>query len=272
MAAVVVLGVFGSLIGSFLNVVVYRVPRGMSVVKPRSACGSCGHEIRSYDNIPLISWLVLRGRCRDCGARISVRYPLVELAGAAFFVLVAVRFLPVVFAAGSGLAATAAVAQLVAFLYLAAISLALAIIDLETRRLPNEIVLPAYIVGAVLLTIAAAASGAWPALLTAGIGALVIGGVYLILALIRPGGIGMGDVKLAGVLGLFLGWLGWGPLAVGGIAGFVLGGLFGLALILAGRGRKTAIAFGPWMLAGAWIGVLAGGVIATGYLGLFGLG
>ncbi|MEO8528712.1 MAG: prepilin peptidase, partial [Pseudolysinimonas sp.] len=142
----VLVGTFGTFIGSFLNVVVYRVPLGKSIVSPPSACGSCGHEVRAYDNIPLISWLVLRGKCRDCAAPISIRYPLVELAGAVAFGLVAWRFLPAVFAAVGTLALIATILQLVAFLYLASISIALALIDLDTKRLPNTIVLPAYLV------------------------------------------------------------------------------------------------------------------------------
>jgi leader peptidase (prepilin peptidase)/N-methyltransferase len=272
MAAVIALGAFGSLIGSFLNVVVYRVPRGMSVVRPRSACGSCGHGIRWYDNIPVLSWIVLRARCRDCGARISARYPLVELAGAVFFAVVAIRFVPALLADGAPAHVLAEFTRLLAFLYLAAISLALAIIDVETHRLPNAIVLPAYLVGAVAVAVSCLLTGDASGALRAVVGAIGLGLVYLVLAVVRPGGMGLGDVKLAGALGLMLGWLGWSALAVGAIAGFVLGGLFGVALLLAGRSRTTAIAFGPWMLAGAWIGVLAGPLIARFYLGLFGLG
>lgn len=272
MAATLVLGAFGSIIGSFLNVVIYRVPRGRSLVRPPSACGACGHAIRWYDNVPLVSWLVLRGRCRDCHARISARYPLIELATALAFAAVALRFIPDALAASSAGGTLAAILVLVAFLYLAAISISLAAIDLETLRLPNAIVLPAYLVGAGLLSTAAALGGAWEQLATAGLGLLVMGGVYLLPALIRPDAIGGGDVKLAGVLGLFLGWLGWPALGVGIIAGFILGGLWGVALIVAGRGRSARVAFGPWMLAGAWIGVFAGGPLLAWYLGLFGLG
>jgi leader peptidase (prepilin peptidase)/N-methyltransferase len=271
MALALAVGAFGTIIGSFLNVVIYRVPLGRSIVAPPSACGTCGHEVRGYDNIPLVSWLVLRGKCRDCAAPISVRYPLVELAGAVFFGVVAWRFLPEVLASVGGLALTAGIIQLVAYLYFAAISLALALIDLDTRRLPDVIVLPSYLVGIALLGVAAVLSGSWAELLTAGIGMLGLGGLYLALAVARPGGMGMGDVKLAGVTGLMLGWLGIPELLVGGIAGFLLGGLFGIALLLAGRGRRAAVAFGPWLLAGAWLGILAGGPIAAGYLTLFGI-
>jgi leader peptidase (prepilin peptidase)/N-methyltransferase len=272
MAATLVLGAFGSVIGSFLNVVIYRVPRGGSLSRPGSACGACGHSIRWYDNIPLVSWLVLRARCRDCRAPISARYPLVELFTALAFAVVALVFVPPVFAADGVPATLAAGIVLVAFLYLAAISIALAAIDLETMRLPNAIVLPAYLVGAVAFTAAAALSGAWQQLATAGLGLAIMGAIYLLPALIRPDAIGGGDVKLAGVLGLFLGWMGWSALGVGVIAGFILGGAWGVALILAGKGRSARVAFGPWMLAGAWIGIIAGAWLLASYLGLFGLG
>lgn len=274
MVVVAALGVLGTVIGSFLNVVVYRVPRGLSVVSPPSACGSCGHPVRPYDNVPLVSWLVLRGRCRDCSAPISARYPLVELGAAVAFALVAWRFtteLPAAVATGSGPAIAAVALELVAFLYLAAVSIALALIDLETRRLPNVLVLPTYAVGAVLLTAAAALGGQWAHLASAGVGLAGLGLGYLLLAIARPGGMGLGDVKLAGALGLYLGWLGPETLAVGSIAGFLLGGGAGLVLLLRGAGRRATIAFGPWLLAGAWVGILAGPAIAGAYLSAFGL-
>lgn len=269
----IALGAFGSLIGSFLNVVVYRVPQGRSIVSPPSACGACGHPVRWYDNLPVVSWLVLRGKCRDCSSPISIRYPLVELGGAALFAIVALRFFPAIPAATSVSVAVAGGLALLAFLYLSAISLALALIDLDVHRLPNVIVLPAYVVGAVLLGASSVIAGDLGALARAGIGAVALGGVYLILAVARPGGMGFGDVKLAGVLGLFLGWLGWDALAVGALAGFILGGLFGVILVLARRATgKTGVPFGPWMLGGAWLGIIAGAPLASGYLSLFGLG
>ena len=267
----VLVGAFGTFIGSFLNVVIYRVPRGKSIVAPPSACGACGHEVRPYDNIPLISWLVLRGKCRDCAAPISVRYPLVELAGAVAFGLVAWRFLPEVIAASGAAALVAGILQLVAYLYFAAISIALALIDLDVHRLPNVIVLPAYLVGLALLGGAAALTGSWQPLLVGALGALALGGLYLVLALVRPGGMGMGDVKLAGVIGLFAGWLGIPELLVATIAAALLGGIVGVGMLLAGRGRRAAIAFGPWLLAGAWIAILIGAPLANAYLSLFGI-
>ena len=271
-------GVFGSLIGSFLNVVIFRVPAGRSIVSPPSACGSCGERVRPLDNLPVLSWLVLRGRCRDCRAQISARYPLVELGTALFFAAVALFVLanPASGAVGDaavGVAALAAtVLTLVAFLYFAAISVALALIDLDTRRLPNSIVLPAYPVAGVLLTVAALAAGTPERLLTMAIGAIGLFAAYFAMASLYPGGMGFGDVKLAGVIGLFLGWLGWGPLAVGAFGAFLLGGIFSLVLVATrGATGRTAIPFGPWMIVGAWVGIFAGEQIATAYLALFGL-
>ena len=254
-AAVAVLcGVVGLAIGSFLNVVIWRVPKGESVVRPASRCPSCQTPITPRDNIPVVSWLLLRGRCRHCGAPISARYPLVELATAALFVGMAV--------------CRGANADLPAFLYLAAVGIALAAIDLDERRLPNALTLPSYAVGGVLLAVAAAADGRWHSFAGALLGMAVLFAFYFVLALIYPAGMGFGDVKLAGVLGLYLGWLGAKEWFVGVLAGFFLGGVLGLLLIAVGRaGRKTKIPFGPFMLLGALIGIVAGHPIATAYLG-----
>lgn len=265
--------VFGSLIGSFLNVVVFRVPAGRSVVSPPSACGNCGTRIRPLDNIPVISWVLLRGKCRDCGTSISMRYPFVELgAGIAFFVVALVFGVPIAEARGSA-AAIAAAVVLVAFLYFAAISLSLALIDLDTGRLPNAIVLPAYVVGAVLLLASAALVGDPAPVLRAVIGAMGLALVYFVIFIAVPRGMGFGDVKLAGVIGIFLGYLGWEHLVVGAVSAFLLGGLFAVGLLVARKARaKTGVPFGPWMLAGAWVGILGGPMIAGGYLALVGGG
>jgi leader peptidase (prepilin peptidase) / N-methyltransferase len=269
----VFLGVFGALIGSFLNVVIYRVPAKKSIVSPPSACGNCGHHIRAYDNIPLISWLVLRGRCRDCGSKISARYPLVELGTALFFGVVAVWGIPQVLVAGSEFDALGVGIELVALLYLAAISVALAMIDIDTHKLPNSIVLPAYGVGAVLLSASSILTGSSGSLVSALIGAAALFFVYFALFFFVPGGMGFGDVKLAGVLGLFLGYLGWGPLIVGALGAFLLGGIFSIVLLVSRRGTgKSKVPFGPWMLGGAWLGIFAGAPIASWYLSIFGLG
>ncbi|WP_431245479.1 prepilin peptidase [Leifsonia xyli] len=267
---VAVVAVFGSLIGSFLNVVVYRVPAGMSLVRPASACPACGHRIRPYDNIPVLSWLLLRGRCRDCDVRIPARYPLVELGTAVLFAVVAFALLGPLRAPGRPLAAT--LLELLAWLWLAAVTVALAFIDIETHRLPDRIVLPTAVAITVLLTATAAVDGDWARLGQAAIGGAALGGFYLLLAVIRPDAMGLGDVKLAGVLGLALGWAGWAQLAVGAFAAFVLGGLVSLALLLAKRvDRKGGIPFGPWMLLGAWVGIFFGAPLVASYFAVIGL-
>lgn len=254
----VLAGLLGLLVGSFLNVVIWRVPRGESVVRPRSACPACGEPIQARDNVPVVSWLLLGGRARCCGARIAVRYPMVEATTAVAFAAVAV-WLGLPWA-------------LPAFLYLAAISIALALIDVDVHRLPDVIVLPSYLVGAALLGLASLAEHDPGALVRAGLGALAMLALYFLLVLIYPAGMGLGDVKLAGVLGMYLGWLGWGPLVVGAFLGFGLGGLVGGGLMLAGRaGRKTMIPFGPFMLAGAWVGALTAAAISAWYLRTVGL-
>ncbi|MGO4104373.1 A24 family peptidase [Leifsonia sp. YAF41] len=270
------IGVFGLFIGSFLNVVIYRVPAGLSIVSPPSACPRCGAAIRPYDNIPVVSWLLLRGKCRSCNTSISVRYPLVEAGTGAAFAAVAVwvgqGWSEVSTSSTTGVDLVVGVLVLVAYLYLAAVSIALALIDLDVHRLPNSIVLPSYIVGIVLLGSAGVVSGDYGSLLRAGIGLAALWAVYLVMALAYPGGMGFGDVKLAGVLGLFLGYLGWGSLIVGAFSAFLLGGLFALGLLIARRAtRKSGIPFGPWMLAGTWVGIFFGNTLWNGYLSLFGL-
>ncbi|MBD8484824.1 prepilin peptidase [Frigoribacterium sp. CFBP 8759] len=262
----------GLAIGSFLNVVVYRVPAGISVARPASACPGCSTPIRRRDNVPVVSWLALGGKCRDCRTSISARYPIVELATGLFFVLVAARLWPLVGVPTEALPLVARLLALVAFLWLAGVSVALAVIDLEHHRLPDAIVLPSYAVGGVLLAASSILVGDWPALVRAAIGLASLFAFYLIAALSYPGGMGFGDVKLAGVLGLYLAWLGWGEFAVGAFAAFLLGGLYAVVLLVTRRVERTGgIPFGPWMLAGAWVGVFAGGTVATAYLTLLGL-
>jgi leader peptidase (prepilin peptidase)/N-methyltransferase len=265
-------GLLGLAIGSFLNVVVYRVPAGKALT-PDSACPNCGTAIRKRDNIPVLSWLLLRGRCRSCSEPISARYPLVEVGTAAAFVLVTARFGPALADAVTVPDAVAGAIELVAFLLLTAVSIALALIDLDTQRLPNVIILPALLAGILMLAAAALVRGDLAALAGAGLGGAGLFLLYLLLALVSRGGMGGGDVKLAALLGLYLGFLGWGTLLVGAFAAFVFGGLFGLALMLIRRaGRKTAIPFGPWMILGAWLGVFAGELLARNYFDAVGVG
>ena len=267
-------GLFGLVIGSFLNVVVYRVPAGIPLTR-ESRCPHCGAAVKPWQNVPVASWLALRGKCANCGAPISARYPLVELATGIAFVGVVWALLDAFRLASLAqrpepLATWALVAVGAAYLYFASISIVLTLIDLDTHRLPNAIVLPSYLVVGALFTLACILGADWASLLRAAIGGAILYAFYFVLRLIRPAGMGGGDVKLAGVVGMCLAWLGWGPLIVGAFAAFLLGGVFGLALLLTRRaGRRTAIPFGPWMLAGAWVGILAGDTIARWYLGFF---
>jgi leader peptidase (prepilin peptidase)/N-methyltransferase len=255
---VVVVGLMGLFIGSFLNVVIVRVPVGQSVVRPRSACPTCGEPIKERDNVPVLSWLLLRGRARCCGQPISSRYPLVEAGTAIAFGAVA---------AWAGLSWL-----LPALLYLTAISIALTMIDLELKRLPNAIVLPSYPVAAVLLTLAAVAEGEPGRLPRAAICGAALYSFYFILMAVYPSGMGFGDVKLAGVLGLYLGWFGWQYAIVGAFFGFLVGGIVGLTLMALGRaGRKTAIPFGPYMIIGAWLALAIAAPVTTWYLGSSGI-
>ncbi|MDP3711838.1 MAG: prepilin peptidase [Mycobacteriales bacterium] len=248
----------GLAIGSFLNVVIHRVPRGESVVSPPSACPQCGNAIRPRDNVPVLGWLLLKGKCRDCSEPISARYPLVEALTGVLFAVMALRF---------GLDWV-----LPAFLYLAAVGLALALIDLDTKRLPDALTLPSYVVGAVLLGVPAVLDDRGDDYVRALLGAAVMFGLYFALCFAYPAGMGFGDVKLSGVLGLYLGFLGWGELVVGLFLGFFLGGVFGIALMAVKKGgRKTAVPFGPFMLLGVLVAVLVGGDLAQAYRDLIGV-
>jgi leader peptidase (prepilin peptidase) / N-methyltransferase len=245
-------GIFGTIIGSFLNVVIWRVPRGESIVRPPSHCPNCERPIGPRDNLPVVSWLLLRGRCRHCGEPISSRYPLVELVTGLLFVGFALRFGwdPV----------------LPAYFVFAAVGVALAMIDFDHKRLPDVLTLPSYPVGLTLLAIAAAADSDWWPLGRAAIGMAALLAFYGVLWLVYPAGMGFGDVKLSGVVGMYLGWVGWGALVVGGFAAFFVGGVVGIAMIIfAGGGRKSKIPFGPFMLVGALIGIFAGEGLAHAY-------
>lgn len=245
----------GLAIGSFLNVVIYRVPAGLSLSHPPSRCPQCETPITPRDNIPVLSWLLLRGRCRACGAPISARYPLVELLTAVVFVLMTLSF--------------GVTAVLPAYLYLAAIGVALAFIDLDTKRLPDKLTLPSYAVALVLLGVAAAVDGTWDALLRSVLGGLVLGLFYGVLWFVYPAGMGFGDVKFSGVLGMYLGWLSWATVALGGFLGFLLGGVVGVALLLTKRAtRKTGIPFGPFMILGALLAILWGQPLIDWYSGV----
>lgn len=250
------MAVLGLVVGSFLNVVIYRVPRGESLLRPGSRCPSCGTPITPSHNIPVVSWVVLRGRCNACGRPIAVWYPLVELATSLLFVAVTLR-----------LPNLDLLSALPAYLYFAAIGVALTVIDLQVRRLPNAIVLPSYPVLAVLLAASAAVEGDWWAFLRALLGGAVLFAFFFALAFFYPAGMGFGDVKLAGIVGGVLAYLSWSALVIGAFVGFLIGAVAGLTLMAIKRaGRKTAIPFGPSMITGALVAIFAAAQIAQFYV------
>lgn len=262
---------FGLLFGSFANVVIWRVPRGESIAHPGSHCPGCGSPISWYDNVPILSWLILRARCRSCGNPIAVRYPLVEAASGLLFLAAALRF---------GVSPAAFVAAML-FWFL----LVLSVIDLDTMRLPNPIVGTLAAIGGLAIVVGEitglhtaplvgmAASGVLSnptpaALLGAALGMALSGGLAGTYALIRRRrGLGMGDVKLLAVLGLFV-----GPYVV---LCMFLGSLLGMVVgLTAAKGRSAAdtkIPFGPWLAAGGVLTTLIGPALWHWYLGLAGL-
>ncbi|MEE8603448.1 prepilin peptidase [Euzebya tangerina] len=259
----VICGVFGLLFGSFGNVVIHRVPEGQSVVSPPSACPGCGNSITPRDNIPVLSWLVLRGRCRNCGEPISVRYPIVELASAALFALTGYVF------ASADPPDFWVLPGMLLFVW---VLLIVSVIDVETRRIPNAITYTLTPALAVLLVSAAVLNGEPGRALTAvagGAGAFVF---LLILALIKPGGMGFGDVKYAAFLGLGLGYVSLGSVLIGIFGAFLVGSLVSVALLaLTDRSRKDKVPFGPFLSVGAFVGILIGPALVEAYTSAVGL-
>ncbi len=237
--------VLGLLVGSFLNVVVYRVPRKMSIVRPRSACPNCQHPIAERDNIPVVSWLVLRGRCRHCRTPISARYPLVELSTGLLFGVTAWRL-------GVHL-------DLGAYLILDAALVALALIDVEHLLLPRSIVFTALFSVAAWLVASATDYHQWHRLLVAGLCGVVWFGVFFVMNFLSPKALGFGDVRLSLLLGLALGWLGVGEVLIGFFVSNLLGAVVGLSLITAKRRRRDEpIPYGVYLAAGTVFAVLVG--------------
>lgn len=247
-ALAVLVGVLGAAVGSFLNVVIHRLPRRESLVRPRSRCPSCGAQLTERDNVPVVSWLALRGRCRHCGVAISPRYPLVELGTAVAFVAVAaIRGLD---------------ADLLWELPFLAALLAAAAIDLEHRIIPNLLVGPLALWG--IATAVALRLDELPELAIAGGGAFAL---LLVAALVSPGGMGMGDVKLAGAMGLYLGESILPALFVALLAGSVVGA--GIIAVKGRAGRKMTVPFGPFLALGGLVGLLAGPELVDAYRSAF---
>ncbi|MGZ8801207.1 MAG: prepilin peptidase [Mycobacterium sp.] len=248
MAAVAAIGVLGALVGSFLNVVIHRLPLRESIVRPRSHCPGCGRQLAAYENVPVLSWLALRGRCRSCGIPISARYPLVEaLTAVAFAVTAAVLGLD---------------SDLAWALPFAAMLICVGAIDLDHRLVPNKIVLPAAVYGVV--TGVALRLDELPELVIAAAAGFAL---LLAVALARPGGMGMGDVKLTGVMGLYLGL----SLAPALLVAFLMGSLVGVGVMVRGgiEKRKSAVPFAPFLALGGFAGLLAGPELVDLYANAF---
>jgi leader peptidase (prepilin peptidase)/N-methyltransferase len=245
---------FGLIFGSFLTVVIYRVPRKESIVAPRSACPSCGAPVRPRDNIPVASYLLLRGRCRNCGTRISAFYPIVEALTAGLFLAAAAAFQRVPVAA-------------VVAVFLGVL-LACALIDLRHRIIPNRLVYPSLVLFAAAIASLALAHGG-VSVAGAGLALLAYGGGLLVVSFISPGGMGMGDVKLAALIGLVLGALGWRYVLVAAMVAVFAGGLGAVVALVLGKSRKDTLPFGPYLGGGAMVAALLAPQLASWYLHVF---
>jgi leader peptidase (prepilin peptidase) / N-methyltransferase len=249
-AAIVLAALGGLIIGSFLNVVAYRLPRGESLAHPPSHCPSCGEPIKPYDNIPVLSWLLLRGRCRNCKAAISPRYPLVEgLTGVLYALVMWARWDD---AAGIALG-----------IVLVTVLIPIAIIDFEHRIIPNRITGPAAVV-AILIGVLFDQDFVVEQL----IAGAAAGGFFLLAAIAYPRGMGMGDVKLAGMMGLYLGRAVGLAVLVGLVAGVVVGSVI-MARVGVKAGRKLQVPFGPFLALGGIIAIFAGDAVADSYADRF---
>ncbi len=254
-AFLILAGALGLVLGSFATVVAHRLPRGESIARGRSKCPTCGRTIAGLQNVPLVSYVVLLARCRHCRARIPARYPLIELATGLLFAAAAWKF-------GASFEASI----YAGFFWLLVV---LTAIDVEHRILPNKIVVPALVAGWALLGVAALMDADLARLVDAAVGALVFGGFFFLIAFIYPGGMGGGDVKLAFVLGTFLGYLGGiGYVLVGMFLAFFLGAIGGaVVMVLAGGNRKTQVPFGPFLALGTILAIFAGRSLLDIYLG-----
>lgn len=252
--SIALLTVFGLVFGSFLTVVVDRVPRGASIVQPGSACGSCGLRLGVIDLIPVVSWLALRGRCRRCHAFIGVEPIILEVSTAALFALTGWQF---------GLTMRS-----VAYCALMAGLVALTWIDLRTKRLPREISYTTAAIGTPLLIVAAVVEDAPRRIGTMVIGAGLALAIMGLIYLVSRGGMGDGDVRLSPLLGLYLGWLNPGLVPVGIFYGFLAGAVVGIVLMVVGRaGRKTSIPFGPFLALGTIAAIFWGQGYVDGLMG-----
>ena len=246
--SVLVAALFGLVVGSFLNVVIHRVPLGEFIIFPGSHCPNCGVKIRAYDNVPVLSYLLLRGRCRDCKERIPTSYPVVEAATAVLF--------------GAAVYAFGISFEFFAALVFITVLISLAGTDYEHRLLPNAIVVPAAALG--FLLSAFLRPDWW---LIYPLAALILAGILFLLAIIYPGGMGMGDVKMGGMLGAFLGPYAALAVFLGALAGAIVGGV----LMSTGKmSRRAALPFGVFMSFGGLVTLFIGPELWGYYLDLVG--
>lgn len=253
-------GVLGLIFGSFGTVVAWRVPRRENIVSGRSHCPRCGALIRAFDNVPVVSWLVLRGRCRNCGNKISIRYPLTEFATGILFALSAVKF---------GWSVETFVYA--AFFWVLVV---LTSIDVDHKLLPNRIVYPSFVVGWAGLTVAALVGDDAGRLVDAAVGAAIFGGLLFLVSFVgeivyKKTAMGLGDVKLAFVLGTFLGYerLALVPMAM--FMSFLGGAVIGIVVIkVAGGDRRTEVPFGPFLVLGTVLALFVGEPLVDAYVGL----
>ena len=245
MLLIVYAAVLGLIIGSFLTVVVDRVPRGASIVSPGSACGACGLRLGPRDLVPVFSWLVLGGKCRRCRTSIGIEPLVLELTTCGLFVAMAVHF--------------DRVAETIAFCTLSAGLVALSWIDLKTKRLPREVTYVTAALGLPVLVIAALVRDEPRRIATMAGGAAIALAFMWILYVASRGGMGDGDVRLSPLLGAYLGWLGLPYVPIGLFLGFLLGSIVGVGAMVVGRaGRRTALPFGPFLAAGTVLAVFVG--------------
>ena len=244
----ILLFLLGTCVGSFLNVLIYRIPREEEFVRTPSHCMTCGHSLKWYELIPVVSWLLQGGKCRACGVRLSAQYPIVEALNGIMWLTTALMF------RGDWL-------TVALYCGLFSMLLVLTVIDWRTYIIPNGINLAIFLLGLVRLV---TDLGNWPLYV---IGMVSVSGVFLLLHILTGGsGLGMGDVKLVGAAGLLLGWP---KMLLAVLVGSVSGAIIHSVRMKKGAGHK--LAFGPYLAAGIWLSALVGQPLITAYLSLFGL-
>lgn len=244
----------GLIFGSFATVAAHRIPRRETIISGRSKCPNCDRQIKAHENVPVLSWILLKGRCAGCKEPISARYPLIELGTGILFALSAAKF---------GFTEEA-------FIYAAFfwVLVVLTVIDLDHKLLPDRVVYPAFVVGWVALTVAALVDSDPARLVDAAIGSAIFGGFFFVVAFVYPAGMGGGDIKLAFVLGTFIGYLGApGLVLVGMFLSFLIGALGGMGvMVVSGKGRKSQVPFGPFLAAGTVVAIMWGQSLLDLYL------